>query len=179
MSWTLSRGVVVAKSRAGLTASPATQARETVMRRRTIGVAVATVVASTAIAGYGDASFVVYDELTKVTGDCPVAWESNDPTGFKLMAHDGAPVLGHEDFDTAPYLMPEPETVTIPSRDPGIEVSGWYIPATERDAPTVIVVHGLTACNREHAVLLPAGMLHRHGFSVLLIDLRDHGDSTF
>lgn len=149
------------------------------MRRRTIAAAVGTVVASVAIAGYGAASYVVYDQLTKVTGDCPVAWEANDPTHFELMAHDGGPVVGHERFDTAPYLMPEPEVVTIPSRDPGIDVSGWYIPAAEPDAPTVILVHGLTACKRDYAVLLPAGMLHRNGFSVLLIDLRDHGDSTY
>jgi dipeptidyl aminopeptidase/acylaminoacyl peptidase len=149
------------------------------VRRRTIGITVAAVIATVAIAGYGAASAVVYDTLTKVSGDCPVAWERNDPTNFELLAHDGGPVDDHEDFDTSPYLMPEPEVVTIPSRDAGIEISGWYVPAASPDAPTVIVVHGLTACKRDHAVLLPAGMLHRNGFAVLLIDLRDHGDSTF
>ena len=67
-------------------------------------------------------------------------------------------------------------------RDAGIEVAGWWIPAAASPsgapAPTVIVVHGFTACRHDHAVLLPAGMLYMHGFSVLLVDLRDHGDST-
>ena len=149
------------------------------MRRRTIVISLTTVAATILVAGYGAASAVVYDKLTKVTGDCPPAWADNHPTSFELYGYDGGDVPGRGDFDTTPYFMPEPEVVTIPSRDAGIEVSGWYIPAAESDAPTVIVVHGVTACKRDHAVLLPAGMLHRNGFSVLLIDLRDHGDSTF
>lgn len=149
------------------------------MRTRKIVAGLAAVVATVSVVGYGVASATVYDTLTKVTGDCPPAWESNDPTSFELLAFEGGPVPGHEDFGTKPYAMPEPEAVTIPSRDAGIEVSGWYIRAAAPDAPVVVVVHGVTACKRDHAVLLPAGMLHRNGFSVLLIDLRDHGDSTF
>jgi dipeptidyl aminopeptidase/acylaminoacyl peptidase len=145
--------------------------------RRIVATAAATVVAISTL-GYGVASAVVYDKLSKVSGDCPPAWESNDPMRFEVLASEGGPVKGHEGFDTTPYRMPAPETATIPSRDAGIQVSGWYIPADTANAPTVILVHGLTACKRDHAVLLPAGMLHRHGFSVLLIDLRDHGDST-
>jgi uncharacterized protein len=148
------------------------------MRRRTIAISIATVTVTIFAIGYGAASAVVYDKLTKVTGDCPPVWANNDPTHFELYGYDGGPVPGREHLDTRPYWMPEPELVTIPSRDAGIDVSGWYIPAAA-DAPTVIVVHGVTACKRDHAVLLPAGMLHRNGFSVLLIDLRDHGDSTF
>ena len=113
------------------------------MRRRTIAISVATVAATILVAGYGAASAVVYDKLTKVTGDCPPAWEGNDPTSFKLYGYDGGPVPHHEFFDTTEYAMPEPEVVMIPSRDAGIEVSGWYIPAAEPDAPTVIVVHGV------------------------------------
>ena len=149
------------------------------MRTRRIAIAAAITVAAASIVGYGAASAIVYDKLTKVSGDCPPSWVSNRPTSFELLAFEGGPVKGHEDFDTTPYLMPEPEAVTIASRDPGIEISGWYLPSADPAAPAVILVHGLTACKHDHAVLLPAGMLHRNGFSVLLIDLRDHGDSTF
>lgn len=148
------------------------------MRTRRIVVAVAATVITISTLGYVAASALVYDKLAKVSGDCPPAWEANDPTSFELLAFEGGPVKGHETFDTKPYLMPAPEAVTIPSRDAGIQLSGWYIPADSAGAPTVILVHGLTACKRDHAVLLPAGMLHHNGFSVLLIDLRDHGDST-
>jgi uncharacterized protein len=123
---------------------------------------------------YGAGSAVVWDKLTAVPTQCGGRWTENTPQAFE------AP----EDYelDTTPYFMPAPQEVRIPSRDPGIEVAGWWIPAEAAEsgtpAPTVIVVHGFTACRHDHAVLLPAGMLHRNGFSVLLIDLRDHGDST-
>jgi dipeptidyl aminopeptidase/acylaminoacyl peptidase len=123
-------------------------------------------VASLPIA-YGAASAVVWDRLTKVSGACPAAWSGNDPTQFVVAG-----------MDTTPYLMPAPEEVTIPSRDAGIRISGWWVPASDPAAPAVVVVHGHTACKRDPDVLLPAGMLHRAGVSVLLIDLRDHGDST-
>jgi uncharacterized protein len=149
------------------------------MRKRRIAIVAIALVALILVAGYAYASSIVYDTLTKVSGDCPTAWQSNDPTHFQVLTHEGTPVEGHAGFDTSPYLMPAPEQVTIHSRTPGIEVSGWWIPAADPRAPAVIAVHGVTACKRDHTVLLPAGMLHKHGFSVLLIDLRDHGDSTY
>jgi dipeptidyl aminopeptidase/acylaminoacyl peptidase len=149
------------------------------MRTRRVTLAAVATLGIASVLAYGTASAVVYDRLSRVSGDCPPSWIANDPTSFSLIESEGGPVKGHEGFDTGPYLMPTPETVTIPSRDPSIDISGWYVAAETRDAPTVIVVHGLTACKHDHAVLLPAGMLHRNGFAVLLIDLRDHGDSTF
>ncbi len=75
--------------------------------------------------------------------------------------------------------MPDYETVTFPSRDPAITISAWYVPAAGVPAgPAVVVVHGHQSCKREDAILLAAGMLHKDGVSVLLIDLRNHGDST-
>jgi dipeptidyl aminopeptidase/acylaminoacyl peptidase len=41
----------------------------------------------------------------------------------------------------------------------------------------VILVHGRDSCRRDENILLSAGMLHRNGFGVLLVDQRDHGDS--
>ncbi len=137
------------------------------------GVAAATLL----VAGYGVASVVVYNRLTKIAA-CPAAWAGKDPTAFRVLSADGRPVAGHEAFDTIPYLMPVPEDVTIPSRDPGIELRGWFVPAAAADAPVVVIAHGLSACRRDPTALLPAGMLHRNGFAVLLIDLREHGNST-
>jgi fermentation-respiration switch protein FrsA (DUF1100 family) len=42
-----------------------------------------------------------------------------------------------------------------------------------------VVVHGILSCRREASVLLAAGMLHKHGYSVFLMDMRNHGDSGF
>ena len=125
---------------------------------------------------YVGASAVVWDKLTGVSTQCGGRWAENSPQAFE------APEV--YELDTTAWEMPAPVEVRIPSRDPGIEIAGWWLPA-EADggaggatAPTVIVVHGFTACRHDHAVLLPAGMLHRNGYSVLVMDLRDHGDST-
>jgi dipeptidyl aminopeptidase/acylaminoacyl peptidase len=142
--------------------------------RRVVAIAVATAL-GVVLLSYAAASAIVWDRLTKVSGGCPAAIAANAPTGFE--------VAGVADFDESPYLMPSPEEVSFPSRDPALTIRGWFIRAGDAAgdpaAPVVILVHGLAACRRHHEVLLPAGMLHRNGYAVLLIDLRDHGESTF
>jgi dipeptidyl aminopeptidase/acylaminoacyl peptidase len=130
----------------------------------------AAVVALLLLAAYAAASVFVYDTLTKVPGDCPAEFASNEPGSFS--------VPSEFTMDPRPWFMPAPEDVRILSRDAGIELAGWWLPSAQADAPAVIVVHGVAACRRDHTVLLPAGMLHRNGFSVLLVDYRDHGDAT-
>jgi uncharacterized protein len=81
-------------------------------------------------------------------------------------------------IDVQPFTMPVYDNVHFPSRDSQIQLSGFYVPAERQAAaPTVIVVHGLSGCKRQIMALLPAGMLHRNGFNVLLVDLRNMGDS--
>jgi dipeptidyl aminopeptidase/acylaminoacyl peptidase len=139
------------------------------MRRRTLLLAAGTTVAVGA-AAYLAGAAIVYDRLTRVPGGCHESIAANTTSRFT--------VSEPADFDVARYLMPEPEEVSFPSRDPRVTVSGWYVSAAEPDRPVVVVVHGHTACKRDTTVLVPAGMLHRNAFNVLLIDLRDHGDST-
>jgi dipeptidyl aminopeptidase/acylaminoacyl peptidase len=140
-------------------------------RRRAL---LAAILVAAPLLAYGAASAVVWDKLTAVPAQCGGRWTENTPEAFEVPE----PYV----LDTTPWAMPAPVEVRLPSRDPGIEIAGWWLPAGDAAAvattPTVIVVHGFTACRHDHAVLLPAGMLHRAGFSVLLIDLRDHGDST-
>ena len=135
-------------------------------RRRLLAVGLAVLLG--AGLGYVGASALVWDRLTRVGGDCPADLMANDPTRYTAGAN----------VDESDYAMPPPEDVRLPSRDPGITVAGWYVAAADPEAPAIIVVHGHTSCRREGGVLLAAGMLHQHGFSVLLMDLRDHGDST-
>jgi dipeptidyl aminopeptidase/acylaminoacyl peptidase len=136
------------------------------LRRLLLATGIGSILATVA---YGAASAMIYDKLSRVPGGCPARFGTNSPTAFSV------PAPG---FDPTPYWMPAPEEVRFPSRDPDITVSGWWLPASDPDAPAVVVVHGLRACKRDYTVLIPAGMLHRNGFSVLLIDLRDHGEST-
>lgn len=125
-------------------------------------------VTAAAIVGYLGASWYVYRLLTRAEAHCP-GDPPQDPTSFTV---DG--------LDTTPYRMPPPEDVTFPSRDDrDVTISAFWEPSSVRpDAPAVIVVHGQSSCKRHAENLLSAGMLHRAGFSALLIDLRDHGDST-
>lgn len=135
---------------------------------------IAVTVVAVPLLAYVGASAVVWDKLTSVPTECGGRWADNTPEAFTVPD----PYV----LDTTPWAMPRPEEVRIPSRDAGIDIAAWWLPASTGEtpalAPAVIVVHGFTACRRDHAVLLPAGMLHRNGYSVLLIDLRDHGDST-
>ncbi len=117
--------------------------------------------------GYLAVGYVIYDRSTRVDALCGGEYPDHTPAAF-----DSDPV------DSAPYLMPDYSSVSFPSRgEPGVTISGWWV-AGVKGAPAVVVVHGLSRCKRTPKTLLAAGMLHRLGYSVLLIDLRNEGDST-
>jgi len=134
-----------------------------------IGIAIALVVLF--VVAYLGMGYVIYSKLADVKGSCDEHL-ANRPDNFAL----------HEDwpagFDVVPYFMSPYETARFPSRDAGIDVAGWWIPK-DPGAPAVILVDGGGGCKNSIAVLTPAGMLWRNGFNVLLIDLRDTGDSTY
>ena len=133
-----------------------------------IGIGLALVVLL--VVGYFGMGYVIYDKLGNVKGSCDEHL-ANRPDDFVLAPDWPA------GFDLSPYFMSPYEAVKFPSREAGIEVAGWWIPK-DPAAPTVILVDGLGGCKNSIAVLTPAGMLWRNGFNVLLIDLRDTGDST-
>jgi uncharacterized protein len=136
-------------------------------RRRTI-VLVGVVCLAVALGAYLYASSVVYDAISVTVADCGGRFQANTPAAFT------SPGL-----DTTPYLMPQYEDVRFASRDPGIEISAWDVPAeTLAPGPAVVLIHGHDSCKRDGQLLLAAGMLHRAGIAALLVDLRNHGDST-
>lgn len=120
---------------------------------------------------YLGASTVLYNRFAGITPKCNGAFQ-HTPADFT--AAPFAP-----DMDTSPYWMPEYENVNITSLHKNLNLSGWYIPGENQSA--IIIVHGLGAsapeCKRNPRVLIPAGMLHRNSFDVLLIDLSEYGDS--
>jgi uncharacterized protein len=131
------------------------------------------VVAVLLVLAYGAASFVVYDGIGTATGECHPEDQNNTPTAFNLPK-------GVDPALAAKYVMPEPQEVRFASRDPQIpnaKLAAWWIPQEQADAPAVVVVHGVQSCRREGSVLLAAGMLYKAGFSVFVMDIRDHGDS--
>jgi uncharacterized protein len=131
------------------------------------------VVAILLVLGYAAASFVVYDQVSRAPRACWPKDEDNTPVAF--VVPDGV----DKDLPVT-YAMPEPQDIRFASRDPQIpdaELAAWWIPQADPTAPAVVLVHGVQSCRREANVLLPAGMLYKAGFSVFLMDLRDHGDS--
>jgi dipeptidyl aminopeptidase/acylaminoacyl peptidase len=143
--------------------SPAIPARRRF--RRPLGFAAA--IAVLLVAAYAVASVAVYDRLSRITEVC--SGGRSDPTSFEV-----------EGVDTTPYHLPPAIDVRFPARtDAGITIAAsWYPSPSGLDAPTVILTHGLGGCRHGANDLLAAGMLHRHDIAVLMIDLRDHGDST-
>lgn len=115
-------------------------------------------------------NFAIYNEVASVQAHCEARPEdkNNTPDNF-----------ARENFDITPYLITDPyDTVSFPSRDTGLELSAWYIPNAENaPARTVILVHGVNDCKQRAYTLTAASMLHQNGFNVLLMDMRDHGES--
>lgn len=128
-----------------------------------------------AVGAYCGVSAVLYTRLATVAPFCGGSYADNTPARFSTQPFTPVAAISS-------YWMTDYETVSIASRDPGITVSGWYIPSARPDAPVVLITHGLGAgasdCKRNPRVLLIAGMLHRAGYSALVIDAREHGDST-
>ncbi len=121
-----------------------------------------------AAALYFAAGYVVYTRLGDVRHSCDHHLP-NRPDNFTNI--DQWPAL-----DFAPYQMGSYESVRFPSRNTPLQLSGWYVPG-DPDAPAIIMIDGLGGCKYAQASLVPAGMLWRNGFNILLLDLHETGDS--
>jgi uncharacterized protein len=128
------------------------------------------------IIGYFGAGYLIYDSLTRVQARCESPFmdgkRDNTPAAFFARYGDSDLIVNDE-----PYRMSNYESVEFLARDEDITIRGWFVPSATESEQVVIVVHGLRMCRRDPTVLIPAGMLYRNGFNVLLIDLRNHGDS--
>jgi pimeloyl-ACP methyl ester carboxylesterase len=136
------------------------------------------VVLSLGVAGFAGVTYSGYDLLAAATPHCDDRFPDDTPASFGTDGIFDDFTAGG--FDTTPYAMPGYREVSFPSRDarqPRLTIPASWVPAQKAGAPAVIVVHGRNSCRHDPVVLLPAGMLARNGFSVLMIDLRDHGDS--
>ncbi|PJF40657.1 MAG: alpha/beta fold hydrolase [Chloroflexi bacterium] len=124
-----------------------------------------------AIVSFAVIVVIIFDRATSVQPDCAARPEDagNTPVDF---SRDG--------FDTTPYLMPAFEEVTFASRDDGVTLSAWFVPSgdgVDHAQGSIIIVHGIDDCKWRAFTLTAAGMLHRNNFNVLLLDLREHGQS--
>lgn len=130
------------------------------------------------VAVYAAAGLVVVRVGMAVNGGCHTEHASFTPAHFDTTVWVSDD-FDAKDLDVTPYLMPQFREVTFPARgEPSITIHAWWVPGPKADGPAVVAVHGWGSCRRDPAILVPAGMLHREGFGVLLIDMRNHGDST-
>jgi dipeptidyl aminopeptidase/acylaminoacyl peptidase len=113
---------------------------------------------------------VVYDTLSKVP---PGGGDSagNTPANFRV------PWDPWKNFDTTPYEVSVYDDVRFPSRQAGVTLAAWYVPG-DPAAPVVLITHGFKGGKGDGNILPVTGMLHRHGFNVLLYDMSEHGSST-
>lgn len=141
------------------------------------------------IVGYGIGSYVLFDTMSAVAARCgerspgEQRFQENTPARWTLADAGDVDVLwptSSRTIDMTPYAMPDYVEVAVASRDPSIgPLSAWWVPGRTAASPAVVVAHGNGSCKSDHVVLLHAGMLHRAGFGVLLIDQRDMGDSAY
>jgi dipeptidyl aminopeptidase/acylaminoacyl peptidase len=144
-------------------------------RRAAVAAVIAVIVLLVSAVGYGAAGAYVYSSTLRVDAHCGGRFADHDPAHWDTQGISSEFTVN---LDPTPYLMTDFKDVTFPSRDAkGYTLHAWWIPAASATAPAVILVHGQSSCRRDPVLLLPAGMLHRNGFSVLLVDLRDNGDS--
>jgi len=122
------------------------------------------------VSGWWILEWIVYQRFTRVDPKSSSNLR-NRPDDFRVWGNP------FESFDTRPYAMPGYQDVSVPSRQAGVRLAGWYVPGKPR-APAVLLIHGWRQGKFDSNVLTAAGMLHRHGFSILLVDLRNHGGST-
>lgn len=147
--------------------------RRWVFRLLAIGVALS-------LLAYAGASWKLFDVVSRVDPRCGFSpdgvprFTTYTPAAFGT---SGLPADVAGNVDTGAYEMRVYQDVTLNSRD-GVRLAAWWIPADRPDAPVVIMTHGAGSCRRDPVLLLPAGMLHQHGFAVLVVDLRNQGDST-
>jgi uncharacterized protein len=132
------------------------------------------------LVAYAGMSWLLFDAVSRVDAHCGFFADGSPRFGAYTPASFGTDGISDDfvagGFDTTPYAMPEFEDVRFQSRD-GVELAAWWIPADQPDAAAIVVVHGKGSCRHDPVALLPAGMLHRNGYAVLMVDLRDMGDS--
>jgi len=149
-----------------------TRPRARARPRRRLGLALGIVIPVVLATAYLGFSAVAWARVTAVNSTCVEERPGQTPANFVATWRIGrGPTI-----DATPYRFAA-EDVGFESLTPGLHLRAWWRPPADGSGRVVIVVHGRGSCRRDAVTLLPAGMLVRHGFGVLVLDLRDHGES--
>jgi uncharacterized protein len=143
------------------------------LSRRRLLVFLAFVAVAVGLAGYVTAGVVGLRQLEIPTGCGAREFAHQTPADFVASNASGLLTV-----DTTAYRFTDYRDVALPARGTALTIRGWYAPGPDGSASrTVILANGIYSCRRDSVTLLPAAMLHRAGFGVLVVDLRNHGDS--
>ena len=132
--------------------------------------------------GYYFAGLQVYKSATGTNIECN-SHKENLPTEFTINGYGtkisevGAENMSETAQNLSQFYFDGYENVSIDLEEEDIMISTW-IKETNSSRPWVILVHGIRSCKANHEVLLPAGMLVKADFNVVLMDMRDHWKST-
>jgi uncharacterized protein len=136
-------------------------------RRWPVAALVVVVLAGALYAGAGAAGWLA------LTGVKPCNWLDVTPADFPGQWRSDKTLV----VDSTPYRWNDFADVAFASASPGLALRAWWSPPTAPGHGVVLVVHGRNACRGDPQALMPAGMLHKAGFGVLVVDLRDAGES--
>ena len=94
-----------------------------------------------------------------------------------VIANDQATALVHHPLEKRDHIDESPhdygmnfESLTLTTED-GLHLAAWYVPS--KNGAAIIVQHGYKSDREE--MLDEAAMLAKHGYGVILVDLRAHG----
>ena len=152
------------------------------MRARTVIIALS-LTAAVVVGGGLAVGDYVYREGTSLSCAINDDQLTNSPRQFETSGIDNGPFPGEGwnkwvGTDLSNYWLTD-ETVsevTI-SVERGVALVGWSI-AADNPQGTVIVTHGYGASRRDFNTLLPTAMLVKEGFTVIVVDQRNAGEST-
>jgi pimeloyl-ACP methyl ester carboxylesterase len=117
-------------------------------------------------------SKITVDQVAKLDDICDLNFKKNNnhPGRFYHYLSDQSLVP----IDLSRWWTSGARDINFYSLDNKTRLNAWII---ERGQAWVILVHGHSHCKKDAHILANAGMLAKQGFSVLLLDLREHGNS--
>lgn len=165
----------------GLLPAPPRAGRALPLRRpalRPSGLARRLVVGSVTLAVLGGGGFLGAGAFALTNFDVHAGCQNRPFRAMTPLDFEASNGTGTLHVDTTVYRFADFRDVSFPARDDPVTIRAWYAPGRAGTAnPLVIVVHGIDSCRADPVVMLPAAMLHRAGFGVLQLDLRNHGTS--
>ena len=131
--------------------------------------------------GAGD---YVYRTGTKVLCGVHIYHKQNTPSSFFTPGTNNGPFKGSGwdkwiNFDLSDWWVSKNSFSRVEIKNDNDEILvGWWMENAYSYKKTVLVVHGLNTNRQDFNVILPSNMLYKAGYNVLLIDLRDNGESS-